>query len=151
MTSRWLGRTSISGLASGPVQIVYTGGVPIRVSMQASTTRFRIGPIATESARADVTVRPGRLEVVGIDGRAYKGVVTGTVDLTFGDTLELRTDLAGKGADLARIIRLAGPDLPIASNADVTFKIAGDPGSPATWIGGGTFSATPAPAATGAS
>ena len=141
-----VGHTGISGRAEGPVQIVYTGGVPIRVAMQAVTTGFRIGPITTETARADLTIRPGRLEVEAIDARAYKGAFTGTVGLTFGTPLELRTDLSGKGADLARLIALAGKDLPISSAADVTFKIVGDPGRLATWSGGGAFNASPVPA-----
>jgi outer membrane protein insertion porin family len=141
-----VGQTGISGRASGPVQIVYTGGVPIRVVMQAATTGFRIGPITTETARADLTIRPGHLEVDVIDARAYRGAFNGTVGLTFGNPLELRTDLSGRGADLARLISLAGKDLPISSAADVTFKVVGDPGKLATWSGGGTFTASPVPA-----
>jgi outer membrane protein insertion porin family len=140
------GHTALSGLASGPVQIVYTGGVPIRVTMQAKTSEFRIGPIATETARAELTIRPGHLDVASIDARAYDGSFTGTVGLTFGEPLELATDLFGKGADLARLIRLAGPDLPIASAADMTFKIVGAPGDVKTWKGGGGFTAVPRPA-----
>jgi outer membrane protein insertion porin family len=139
------GHTALSGRAEGPVQIVYTGGVPIRVTMLARTTGFRIGPIATETARADLTIRPGHLDVADIDARAYRGDFTGTVGLTFGPSLELRTDLSGKGADLSRLIGLAGTDLPIASAADVTFRIVGDPGRIATWSGGGTFDAAALP------
>jgi outer membrane protein insertion porin family len=142
-----VGDVFLAGHAEGPVQIVYTGGVPIRVTMQAATTGFRIGPIATDTARADLTIRPGRLDVANVDARAYGGTFTGTVGLAFGPTLALETDLAGRGADLSRLIRLSGRDLPIASTADVTFKIAGEPGKIATWNGGGTFDAARAPAA----
>lgn len=144
------GHAGLSGRAEGPVQIVYTGGVPIRVAMQATTTGFRVGPIATEVARCDLTIRPGHLDVENIDARAYNGSFTGTVSLLFGTPLELRTDLTGKGADFSRLIALAGPELPLASTADVTFKIAGDPGRIATWNGGGTFDAVPASAGTSA-
>jgi hypothetical protein len=41
---------------------------------------------------------------------------------------------------------LAGKDLPIASAADVTFAIVGDPGRVATWSGAATFDAVPVPA-----
>jgi outer membrane protein assembly complex protein YaeT len=139
------GNTALAGRAEGPVQIVYTGGVPIRVAMQATTTGFQIGPIATESARCDLTIRPGHLDVENIDARAYKGSFAGAVGLTFGTPLELTTDLSGKGVDLARLIRLAGPELPLSSTAEVTFKIVGDPGSLRTWTGGGTFDAAPVP------
>jgi outer membrane protein insertion porin family len=140
-----VGDVFLAGHAQGPVQIVYTGGVPIRVTMQAATTGFRIGTIATETARADLTIRPGRLDVANVEAHGYGGVFTGTVGLTFGP-LMLETDLAGKGADLSRLIRLTGRDLPIASTADVTFKIVGEPGKVATWSGGGTFDAVRAPA-----
>jgi outer membrane protein insertion porin family len=83
--------------------------------------------------------------VAGIAARGYGGAFTGGVGITFGPTLTLETDLAGKGADLARLIRLSGHELPIASTADVTFKIVGDPGKIATWSGGGTFDAARAP------
>jgi hypothetical protein len=141
-----VGNVALAGHAEGPVQIVYTGGVPIRVTMQAATTGFRIGPVATETARADLTIRPGRLDVANVEAHAYGGVFTGTVGLAFGP-LMLETDLAGKGADLARLIRLSGRDLPIASTADVTFKITGETGKIATWSGGGTFDAARTPAA----
>ncbi len=137
------GNLPLSGQVEGPLQIVYTGGVPIRVTMQAKTTGLSIGPIATDTARGELTIRPGRLDVGGLDAHAYAGAFTGTVGLTFGQPLGLVTDLAGKGADLSRLIALAGKALPIASSADVTFAIAGDPGRPATWTGGGTFDAVP--------
>ena len=146
LTPYLAGHTGLAGRAEGPVQIVYTGGVPIRVAMQATTTGFRVGPIATEAARCDLTIRPGHLDVENIDARAYKGSFTGTVGLIFGTPLELRTDLSGKGADFSRLIALAGPELPISSAADVTFKIVGDPGRLVTWSGGGTFDAVPVPA-----
>ncbi len=144
------GHAGLSGRAEGPVQIVYTGGVPIRVAMQAATTGFRVGPIATETARCDLTIRPGHLDVENIDARAYKGTFAGNVGLDFGTPLELRTDISGKGADLSRLIALAGPVLPLASVADVTFKIVGDPGRLVTWNGGGTFDAVPVSAGTSA-
>ncbi len=142
------GHAGLSGRAEGPVQIVYTGGVPIRVAMQATTNGFRVGPIATETARCDLTIRPGHLDVENLDARAYRGNFTGTVGLLFGTPLELRTDLSGKGADFSRLIALAGRELPLASVADVTFKIVGDPGDIVTWSGGGTFDAVPASAGT---
>jgi outer membrane protein assembly complex protein YaeT len=141
-----VGDVILAGHAEGPVQIVYTGGVPIRVTMQAETSGLRIGPIATDTARADLTIRPGRLDVANVDARGYGGAFTGTVGLAFGPKLALETDLAGEGADLSRLIRLTGKDLPIASTADVTLKIAGEPGKIATWTGGGTFDAARAPA-----
>ena len=144
------GHAGLSGRAEGPVQIVYMGGVPIRVAMQATTTGFRVGPIATEAARCDLTIRPGHLDVENIDARAYKGRFAGTVGLIFGTPLELRTDLSGKGADFSRLIALAGRELPLASVADVTFKIVGDPGRIVTWTGGGTFDAVPVSAGTSA-
>ena len=144
-----VGELALAGKAEGPVQIVYTGGVPIRVTMQAGTTGFRIGPIETDTAHADLTIRPGRLDAAGVNARGYGGAFTGTVGLTFGPTLTLETDLAGKGADLSRLIRLAGKELPIASAADVTLKIVGEPGKIATWSGGGTFDATPLAAGAG--
>ncbi len=138
-----VGSLPLSGRVEGPVQIVYTNGVPIRVTMKAAATALRIGPIATDRAVGDLTIRPGHLDVAGIDAKGYGGVFSGTVGLTFGEPLALQTDLKGAGADLARLIALAGKDLPIASRADVTLKIVGDPGKPATWSGGGTFEATP--------
>jgi outer membrane protein insertion porin family len=143
------GHLGMEGHVEGPVQIVYVAGAPIRVTSQASTTGFKIGPVATDSARVDLTVRPGRLDVAGIDGRAYGGTIKGRVGLTFGTPTILETDLTGTGADLGRLIALAGKDLPVASAADVTFKIAGDPGHLATWTGGGTFDAVPRAAKAG--
>ena len=140
------GALPLAGRAQGPVQIVITGGVPARVAMQADTTGFRVGPIVTESAHADVIVRPGHLEVEHIDARGYGGAFAGSVALTFGHPVMLKTDLTGKGADLARLIALAGKDVPIASTADVTFAIEGEAGRPATWTGGATFDAVPAAA-----
>jgi len=140
-----VGELPLSGRVEGPLQIVYTLGVPIRVTMQAATTALRIGPIVTETARAEVTVRPGHLEVAALDARGYGGAFTGTVALGFAHPLHLETNLVGKGADLARLIALAGKDLPIASVADVTFAIAGEPGRVVTWTGGGTFDASPGP------
>jgi hypothetical protein len=137
------GDLPLSGHAEGPVQIVYTGGVPIRVTMQAATAALRIGPIFAQGARGELTIRPGRLDVANLDARAYAGVFTGSVGLAF-NPLHLTTDLAGKGADLASLVALAGKDLPIASQADVTFAIAGAPGHVATWTGSATFAATPA-------
>ena len=143
------GRLALAGSLSGPVRVVYTGGTPVRVTMGASTTALRIGPIKTESATGDVTLRPGRLDVANVDGRGYGGRFTGSVGLAFGNPMTLETDLVGKGADLARLIALAGKELPIASDADVTLKIVGDPGKTATWTGGGTFDATPKEASAG--
>jgi outer membrane protein insertion porin family len=149
LTSYLAGHTALTGQAEGPVQIVYTGGVPIRVTMQARTTGLRIGPIATDTARCDLTIRPGHLDVANLDARAYAGAFTGSVGLTFGQPLQLQTDLSGKGADLSRLIALAGKELPISSAADVTFRIVGDPGRAATWSGVGTFDAVPVPAGAG--
>ena len=134
------GDLALSGTASGPLQIVYLGGVPIRVTMQAKTTALRVGPIVTESAEAEVTVRPNRLDVLDIDGRAYDGRVTGTLGLAFGRPIQLTTALEGKGVELSRLIALTGKELPVSCPADVTFSLAGDPRQLATWIGEGTFS-----------
>ena len=139
----------VSGSLAGPVRIVYTGGTPLRLTMQAATTALHIGPIVTQSATGDVTLRPGRLDVARLDGRGYGGRFAGSVGLAFGNPMTLETDLTGQGADLARLIALAGKELPVASDADVTLKIVGDPGRPATWTGGGTFDATPRAAAPG--
>jgi outer membrane protein insertion porin family len=139
-----VGHLPLKGQVDGPLQIVYTSGVPIRVTMQAATTGFLIGPVATDTARADLTIRPGHLDVANIDARAYAGAFTGTVGLTFGQPIVLQTDLAGKGADLSRLIALAGRQIPIASVADVTFAIEGDAARPATWTGTGTFDAVAA-------
>ena len=139
-----VGHLGLAGQAGGPVQIVLTGGVPIRVTMQADTRGLRIGSIETETARADLTVRPGDFDVANLQARAYSGTFGGTLGVRFGHPMELRTDLHGRGADLARLIALTGKQLPLSSTADVTFAIVGEPGRPATWSGGATFDAQPA-------
>ena len=139
LSSYIAGDLALAGQASGPVQIVYTGGVPIRVTMQARTTALRVGPIVTESAEGEVTVRPGRLDLAQLDGRAYEGRITGTLGLTFGRPMQLEATLEGKGVELSRLIALTGKDLPIDSPADATFTMAGDPGKPRTWKAEGTF------------
>ena len=140
LSSYIVGNLALGGSAEGPVQIVYTGGVPIRVTMQAKTQAVRIGPIVTESAEGEVTVRPAGLDVARLSGSAYGGSIAGSVGLTFGKPLRLAADLTGKSVELARLIALAGKDLPIESPADATFTLSGDPGQPATWSGEGTFS-----------
>lgn len=137
------GSTVIAGRVEGPVQIVFAGGAPIRVAAQVTTAGFAIGPVATESARASLTLRPGRLDADRIDGRAYDGSFSGTVGLSFGHAMVLEADLTGRGADVGRLLALAGKPLPIAASADVTFKIVGDPAHPAGWQGGATFDAVP--------
>jgi len=140
-----VGDLPLSGHAEGPVQIVYTGGVPIRVTTQARTTALRIGPIVTDTARGELTIRPGHMEVAAIDAHAYGGNFGGTVGLTFGHAVHLDTDLVGKGADLGALVALSGKDLPIASTADVTFAISGEAGHVATWTGSAKFDGVPGP------
>ncbi len=137
------GDLGFAGRVEGPVQIVFTGGTPIRVTMQAETKGLRIGPIAIDTARGRLTIRPGSLDIASLDARAYNGVFGGTVGLTFGQPIALQTDLHGSGADLGRLIALSGKEIPISCAAEVTLNIAGDLGRPATWIGGGTFAGSP--------
>jgi outer membrane protein insertion porin family len=134
----------LAGSVDGPVQIVFTNGVPIRITTQAKTTALRLGPVVTERAAADLTIRPEGLDAAAIDAQAYGGTFTGSVALTFGETPTLKTDLAGRKANLARLVALSGRTLPITATADVTLAIEGDPGKLATWTGGGTFAAQPA-------
>ncbi len=141
-----IGHAGLSGHAEGPVQIVFSGGAPIRVTAQMKTSGFKVGPVVTESAVADITVRPHGLDVAGLRARAYGGEFTGTVSLTFGKEPRLTTDLVGRGVDLGRVTALTGRELPIAAITGMTFKVAGDPAHLASWTGGGTFDAAPAPA-----
>ncbi len=140
-----IGHAGLSGHAEGPVQIVFSGGAPIRVTAQMKTSGFKVGPVVTESAVADITVRPHGLDVAGLRARAYGGEFTGAVSLTFGKEPRLTTDLVGRGVDLGRVTALTGRELPIAAIAGMTFKVTGDPAHLASWTGGGTFDAVPAP------
>jgi len=137
------GTLGLAGTASGPFQVIYTGGAPVRVVTSASTTGFRVGPIVTESASGELTLRPGRLTVERIDAQAYGGRFTGSVGIDFGPRLALDTDLVATGADVRRLSALTGRSLPLASTADLTLAIAGDPAHPASWTGAGTIDAKP--------
>jgi outer membrane protein assembly complex protein YaeT len=139
-----VGHAGLSGHAEGPVQIVFSGGAPVRVTAQVKTTDFRVGPVRTDSATADITVRPHGLEVAALRARAYGGEFTGAVSLAFGKPLRLTTDLVGRGVDLGRLTALTGRELPIASSAGLTFRVEGDPAHLAGWSGEGTFDAVPA-------
>jgi outer membrane protein assembly complex protein YaeT len=144
------GKVPLEGHVVGPVQVVYVGGSPVRVSLQAATTGFLVGPVRTTEARAAVTLRPGRLEAASIEARAYGGTFTGSADLGFaGEATTLDLDVAGKGADLGALIALAGKPLPLAARADVTLKLNGDPEHPPGWRGTGTFDAAPRPGSAG--
>ena len=69
-----------------------------------------------DRARGDLTIRPGRLDVANVGSARLRRRVHGHGRARVRSTpLMLETDLAGKGADLARLIRLCGRDLPIAS------------------------------------
>lgn len=143
------GGSLLAGHVSGPVHIVLAGHLPIRVTLDAKTTGFRVGPVVTESATGLLTLRPDRLDVTGLDARGYDGAFTGSVGLTFAPPSLLSLDIAGRGADLARLIAFSGKNLPIASSADVTLRIEGEAASVATWTGTGTFDATPRKGAVG--
>jgi outer membrane protein insertion porin family len=137
------GHLGLAGHIAGPVQVVFVGGDPIRVTLQATTTGFAVGPVKTESARGALTLRPGRLEVAGLDARAYGGTFTGAVALEFSHENRLELDVVGKGADVGAVSALTGKSLPLAATADLTFKVVGDPARVAGWNGRGTFDATP--------
>ncbi|HEX4825524.1 MAG TPA: translocation/assembly module TamB domain-containing protein [Candidatus Polarisedimenticolaceae bacterium] len=137
------GPHGLAGHATGPFQIVFVGGAPIKVALQAQTTGFAVGPVTTASAAASLTLRPGRLDVEAIDARAYGGRFTGTVGLAFGQATTLTLDVAGKGADAGAVTALTGKTLPLAAATDLTLALSGDPGRIASWVGRGTFQASP--------
>ncbi len=139
----------LSGQLAGPVQIVFAGGAPVRVVVQADTTDLRIGPIVTEKARALVTVRPGHLDVDQLSASGYGGRFEGRVGLTFGAPVLLDTSLTGRGADLSRLIALSGQRLPVASRGDVKIAIRGEAGHAASWNGEVAFDASPDPSLPG--
>jgi outer membrane protein insertion porin family len=137
------GDLALAGHAEGPYQIVYTGGTPIRVTVQAATKNVRIGPIATDTARGELTLHPGRLDLARIEARAYGGSFSGSVGLAFGAHQVLETNVIGRAADFGRVVALAGRDLPLSALVDLTLETRGDPAHLETWTGGGTFQATP--------
>jgi hypothetical protein len=136
----WLreGMPELAGRVGGDVVLdLRHGALHLRGPVEGRA--IHLGPLRLASARGQAHVVPGLLTLRQVQALGYGGAVSGSVDVSFGETVRFSSDLAARDLDAEALLDLAHLPLPLSAVARTTFRLAGEPGDVSTWSGGGEF------------
>ena len=130
------GMPELAGEVAGDLRLEYEGG-ELRFHSRVQGYGVQVGPVRTDRIAADATIDLDTLTLDRLEGTAFGGAVTGSVQVPWNLDRELRMDVAGAGLDAARLFRLLELPLPFAASSDVTFRFIGSWPDRSTWNGSG--------------
>lgn len=88
-----------------------------------------------QTLEAQGQLRPGRLELVKIEGRAYEGLLAGQLALDWTGTAKLAGDLALKHMSASKLLTAIGSELIAEGGLDARLKLSAQAGEPGGMAG----------------
>ncbi|MBD3866666.1 MAG: outer membrane protein assembly factor BamA [Acidobacteria bacterium] len=130
------GMPVLAGEVGGDLRLEYGAG-ELLIHSRIEGHSVQVGPVRTGRVSADASIDLDALTLDRLEGTAFGGAVSGSIQVPWNLDRELRMDLAGAAMSAERLFRLLELPLPFAADTDLTFRFVGSWPERSTWNGSG--------------